>query len=224
MSEELANATKDLSLENKAEAAAPEAPAAETGGEAATVLSGEEFEVKHPLNTRWTLWYTKPQGRANESWADLLKPVISFGSVEEFWGIFNSIPSAVELPLKADYHLFREGIRPEWEDPANANGGKWTFTFNNKNATDINDIWLRSLLSVIGETIEQDEALVNGVVFNNKKFGYRVSLWTSSVEKSKMLPIGETFKKVLTLQDDSSIELWSHKDAEAKGSKASMVI
>ena len=27
-----------------------------------------------------------------------------------------------------DYMLFRKGIRPEWEDPANKDGGKWVVT------------------------------------------------------------------------------------------------
>lgn len=30
-----------------------------------------------------------------------------------------------ELPPTTDLHLFKSGIRPMWEDPANTRGGKW---------------------------------------------------------------------------------------------------
>lgn len=47
------------------------------------------FTVKHPLINKWTLWYTKPPSagqRGADAWADNLKEVITFDSVEEFWG------------------------------------------------------------------------------------------------------------------------------------------
>lgn len=30
-----------------------------------------------------------------------------------------------ELPNVSDYHLFKQGVRPVWEDSININGGKW---------------------------------------------------------------------------------------------------
>lgn len=72
------------------------------------------FNVKHPLMNKWTLWFTKPPtGKVsfdsddessddsiltldlqNDNWNELLKQVISFDSVEEFWGIYVSSPSS----------------------------------------------------------------------------------------------------------------------------------
>lgn len=50
------------------------------------------FNVKHPLAHTWTLWFTKPpSGKGDNNWNDLLKEVISFDSVEEFWGIYVSL-------------------------------------------------------------------------------------------------------------------------------------
>jgi len=48
----------------------------------------KNFNVKHPLMHTWTLWFTKTPTATGpkESWADLLKEVITFDSVEEFWG------------------------------------------------------------------------------------------------------------------------------------------
>lgn len=207
--EELNNATQDLSLNEKDEV---------------TVLeNGEEFNVKHPLNSKWTLWYTKPPVDQNESWADLLKPVVSFNTVEEFWGIFHAIPKVNELPLKSDYHLFRDDIKPEWEDPKNSQGGKWYCQFKGKRE-DLNELWTRALLSVIGETIEKDESEVNGVVFNVRKGNVKIGLWTKSCDQEKLRAIGETFKKVLKLGDEEKIEFLRHKDSEIRGAKPFIVM
>jgi len=50
----------------------------------------KNFNVKHPLMNTWTLWFTKTPSATGpkEHWADLLKEVITFDSVEEFWGLF----------------------------------------------------------------------------------------------------------------------------------------
>ncbi|CUM65535.1 uncharacterized protein PRCAT00003181001 [Priceomyces carsonii] len=210
MSEDLAKQTEEISLENKD-----------------TVLSDkEEFTVKHPLNSRWTLWYTKPQVNKNENWHDLLKPVITFSSVEEFWGIYNSIPPANQLPLKSDYHLFKEGIKPEWEDEKNSKGGRWQYSFSNKREVGaaINDLWLRGLLSVIGETIEDDEEEVNGIVLNIRKQAIRIGIWTKDCDEAKLRTVGERLKKVLRLADDQKVDFMSHDDSNKKGSEPQILL
>ena len=147
------------------------------------------------MNGKWTLWYTKPSVDKSESWADLLKSVVTFSTVEEFWGIYNAIPNASDLPLKSDYHLFREGIKPEWEDVQNSKGGKWSYQFKEKKKIDINELWLRALLSAIGETLEEEENELNGIVLNVRRVFYRVGLWTKSCEREKLEPIGRQFKR-----------------------------
>ncbi|GME79193.1 unnamed protein product [Ambrosiozyma monospora] len=214
MTEELTQATKDLSLEK------PTAATTESKKDVTVLESKKDFTVKHPLNSKWTLWYTKPQVDRNESWSDLLRPVVSFETVEEFWGIFNAVPKANELPLKSDYHLFRDDIKPEWEDKANSKGGKWSFQFRGKNANvDINEVWVRALLSVIGETIEDEEHEVNGVVLSIRKgVSYRIGLWTKSCNPETLKPIGERLKVVLMLGDHDRVEFSPHNDGDRSSS------
>ena len=59
--------------------------------------------------------------------------------------IFNNISKVSEIPLKSDYALFKKGVRPEWEDDANREGGKWSYQFK-KNAG-IDELWLYTVLS-----------------------------------------------------------------------------
>lgn len=46
------------------------------------------FNVKHPLMNKWSLWFTKPPSGKGDNWNDLLKEVVAFDTVEEFWGIY----------------------------------------------------------------------------------------------------------------------------------------
>ncbi|KAI1914180.1 eukaryotic translation initiation factor 4E [Ophidiomyces ophidiicola] len=200
------------------------------------------FNVKHPLMHEWTLWFTKPPIGKGDNWNDLLKEVVTFNSVEEFWGIYNNITPTSELGLKADYHLFKKGVRPEWEDQQNKHGGKWSFQFRDKRSVPIDELWLHSQLAAIGETLESDgDNEVMGVVVNVRKGFYRIGLWTRTVGKSipgsdgrsaekgraTLEAIGRRFKEVLRLKDTDQLEFSGHTDSATSGStraKAKFVV
>ena len=57
-------------------------------------------------------------------------------------------------------------------------------------------------MAVIGETIEDDENEVNGIVLNIRKQAYRVGIWTKDCDESKLKTVGERLKKVLQLKDE----------------------
>ncbi|KAI1004163.1 hypothetical protein K3495_g4039 [Podosphaera aphanis] len=201
----------------------------------------DNFNVKHPLMHEWTLWFTKPPTGKGDSWNDLLKEVITFGSVEEFWGIYNNIAPVSQLALKSDYHLFKKGIRPEWEDSRNKHGGKWSFSFKEKRNLPIDDLWLNVMLSAIGETLEQEnDGEVMGVVVNVRKAFYRIGVWTRTVGKSIpnggkadvaggkgrspekgeeiLRNIGRTFKQVLNLLPSETVDFCGHTESANTGS------
>ncbi|KAK2747377.1 eukaryotic translation initiation factor 4E [Onygenales sp. PD_40] len=208
------------------------APDAAPKGDTVTVFHDpNNFNVKHPLMNEWTLWFTKPPSGKGDNWNELLKEVVTFNSVEEFWGIYNNISPTSELGLKADYHLFKKGVRPEWEDQQNKHGGKWSYSFRDKRSVPIDDLWLHAQLAAIGETLENDgDNEVMGVVVNVRKAFFRIGLWTRTVGKSTsdgrsaekgrevLLAIGRKFKEVLRLKDNDVLEFSGHTDSAHAGS------
>ncbi|KAI0126736.1 eukaryotic translation initiation factor 4E [Xylariales sp. AK1849] len=201
----------------------------------------DNFNVKHPLQNKWTLWFTKPSSGKGDNWNDLLKEVITFNSVEEFWGIYNNIAPVSDLALKSDYHLFKEGVRPEWEDPQNKHGGKWSYSFKEKRNIDINDIWLHTMMAAIGETLEdEDDGEVMGVVVNVRKAFFRVGVWTRTIGKpipnrgdgdvaggkgrdqkkgqDVLNGIGKRFKEILKIPGAEQVEFSGHTDSAHAGS------
>jgi translation initiation factor 4E len=136
------------------------------------------------------------------------------------------------LALKADYHLFKKGVRPEWEDAQNKHGGRWSFSFKDKKLIDIDALWLHVMLAAIGETLEDEgDGEVMGVVVNVRKGFYRIGLWTRTIGraiqdkgrtsdqgKEVLLKIGSRFKSALDLKPSDVVEFSGHTDSAHAGS------
>jgi len=193
------------------------------------------FNVKHPLYSSWTLWFDSPNTKsrnggvpstptasvpqtpsasAAQGWMDDIKKVISLDSVEEFWGLYNNIVPPSNLPQKANYYLFKEGIIPAWEDAANKDGGKWSIQLpRDKNRAHIDQMWLYTMLAAIGETFDPalsdaaksatdipDDAhkptppksIITGVIVSARPSFYRLSIWTRLAPSSSPDIVGAT--------------------------------
>eukprot|EP00731_Ephydatia_muelleri_P033569 Em0032g31a len=98
-------------------------------------------EAKHQLQNRWTLWYFKGDGKS-KNWEDNLHNVITFDTVEDFWAVYNHVKPASQLVQGCDYMIFKEGIKPMWEDPRNKRGGRWLVSWEKKDRRDVADsLW-----------------------------------------------------------------------------------
>lgn len=172
--------------------------------------------LKHPLQNRWVLWYDNPGKRTNAaSWGDYLQKVTEFDTVEDFWRIFNNIKPASNLPAGSNYHLFKEGIEPKWEDVANSKGGKWVVGIpNSKNRKEIVDqVWLFAILAVIGESYEAAEE-VCGIVVSMRKAQDRLALWTRDWKNEHVIKnLGRQLRASVELPENLTIGYLSHEDS-----------
>lgn len=235
------------------------------------------FNVKHPLYSSWTLWFDSPatKGRnlpqtpisafpqtpmaqtpgpaAAQGWMEDIKRVISFDSVEEFWGLYNNIVPPSQLPQKANYYLFKEGIIPAWEDEANKNGGKWSIQLpKDKNRGNVDKMWLYTMLAAIGETFDPSlttadpsqpapASLITGVIVSTRPQFYRLSIWTRLAPgaseddglRERIESVGRHFKSSVLGYADSQklagplateVEFLSHKDSEKKKGAKKIIV
>lgn len=153
----------------------------------------------------------------------------------------NNVAPVSHLAQKSDYHVFKAGVRPEWEDPQNKHGGKWSYQYKEKKSVDIDRVWLQVMMAAIGETLEgEDDGEVMGVVVNVRKGFYRVGVWTRttgkaipgrgdgdvaggkgrSPEKAKdiLMSIGRNLKEALELPASEQVEFSGHSDSAHSGS------
>jgi len=185
-------------------------------------LVGEEreFDKKHPLQYAWNWWFDNPAKNwkhTQQTWGDHLKKIYTFSTVEDFWCLWNNIKSASDLPAGSNYHVFKEGIEPTWEDTQNIKGGKWVVSIkNSQRDSQLNLLWMWSVLACIGNTFE-DEDEICGVVVSIRKGSDRISLWTrTALEDEKTVRIGQHLKDLLGIQ--FKIQYQAHADAKETSS------
>uniref|UniRef100_A0A7E4UQX0 eIF-4F 25 kDa subunit n=1 Tax=Panagrellus redivivus TaxID=6233 RepID=A0A7E4UQX0_PANRE len=182
------------------------------------IRAKENTDNKHYLHSKWVLWFLK--GDRQRSWEECLKKVAVLETVEDFWGLYNNIQPASGLTWGSDYYLFREGIKPMWEDPSNIKGGRWlTIIERTKRAERLDVCWLELMMALIGEQFTQVEDDICGAVVNVRQKGDKVALWTrDGTNDDTNITIGHTMRDKLSMSDSESLRYEIHKDASTRTS------
>jgi translation initiation factor 4E len=159
----------------------------------------DQTAVRHPLQSSWTLWYDHQDKNLKTSeWSANLNKVLTFDTVEDFWGLYNHIVRATELTESSNYHLFKEHIRPAWEDPENTKGGRWMVNYSPNQRQEVNAHWLYTMLACIGGTFEDDNQICGCVVTSRMKGQFRIAIWTKDASDiAGTRQIGYTLAKAL---------------------------
>lgn len=59
-----------------------------------------DFSKKHPLETKWTLWFDNPNGKQKQAtWGQTLRTVYTFDTVEDFWWCVGQRHCTAALPV-----------------------------------------------------------------------------------------------------------------------------
>mmetsp|Transcript_96198 Transcript_96198/g.272352 ORF Transcript_96198/g.272352 Transcript_96198/m.272352 type:complete len:227 (-) Transcript_96198:197-877(-) len=198
-------------MEDTAPAAASE-PAADQDGDAPSQLAASQTP-KHELQHRWCLWvHQRPGSQKGTAWQESQRLVHEFGTAEDFWCThrFSYPPSKLE---NVDYSLFREGVKPAWEDPAFKSGGRWVVKLEKVKASSLDELWLSLNLALIGEAfLDHGGELVCGAIVSVRSRSSKIALWLSAAkDEKKVMAIGREYRNVLAstpqLQDLATKEL-----------------
>eukprot|EP01018_Ginkgo_biloba_P008831 Gb_01336 [translate_table: standard] len=177
------------------------------------VRDAAEVALDHyPLQYSWTFWFDIPNGKSKQaSWGTSLKSLHTFSTVEDFWRLYNNIVQPSQLPPGADFHCFKLGIEPKWEDPICANGGKWTIS-NNKGKPLLDTLWLHTLLAMIGDQFDESD-LICGAVVSVRARQEKLALWTKNAsDEAAQASIGKQWKEFLDYNE--RIGYLFHDDAK----------
>lgn len=129
-----------------------------------------------------------------------------FETVETFCRYFNWLKPPSKLERNSNYHLFKSGIKPMWEDEANANGGKWVLTMK-QNPQLLDRCWMWLAMALIGEDLDEGDEICGAVVSLRSKVD-RIQLWTRSKEDvEKINGIGKKLVKLLDISEADGIGL-----------------
>jgi len=96
-------------------------------------------------------------------------------TAQQFWRVYIHLKRPSSLPTVSDYHFFRDGIRPVWEDEENRRGGKWIMRLK-KGVSD--RYWEELLLAMIGDQFAEAADEVCGAVLSVRPSEDVFSIWT----------------------------------------------
>lgn len=181
---------------------------------------------RHTLRDGWVFWFRPPISKSNGfvEYEKTLHAIASFDTVEDFFSVYQHLKRPSTLPLVSDYHIFKKGIRPVWEDNENKKGGKWIVRLK-KGVAD--RYWEDLIYAIIGDQFAEASDEVCGAVLSVRNGEDILSIWTS-VDGGRVLRIRylsdfplfdrtlankwrrETMKRILAFPAETKVEWKSH--------------
>nr|CAG4645053.1 EOG090X0BMA [Leptodora kindtii] len=167
----------------------------------------------HRLQFTYCLWFSRRapgKHSAPQSFDQNLKMVGRFASVEQFWSYYSHLVRPCELTGHSDFHLFKDGIKPMWEDDANRCGGKWIVRLRKGLAS---RCWENLILAMLGEQFMVGEEICGAVV--SIRFAEDIiSVWNRIAgDQVTTTRIRDTLRRVLNLPPTTIMEYKTHTDS-----------
>ncbi|KAL5604143.1 hypothetical protein BROUX41_002130 [Berkeleyomyces rouxiae] len=163
---------------------------------------------RHPLRNKWVFWFRPPTSKSQGyvEYEKTLHAMAHCSSIEEFWAVYSHLKRVSILPQVSEYHFFKWGIRPIWEDEENKKGGKWVVRLK-KGVAD--RYWEDLLFALIGDQFGDAGEEVCGAVVSVRTGEDIISIWTRT-DGGRVLKIRETMKHILNFPGNTRVEFKSH--------------
>lgn len=133
-------------------------------------------DLSWPLKYTWVIWYRPPTSK-NSDYEKSTRAMCKMSTAQDFWAVYSHLKRPSGLPTVSDYHFFREGIRPVWEDEENKKGGKWILRLK-KGVAD--RYWEDLLMAMIGDQFAEAGEEVCGAVVSVRSGEDVFSIWTKN--------------------------------------------
>lgn len=179
------------------------------------LVDSDNYHVKHPLTSHWTLHQKMGSVRgplpssssstssnaastsaassssrsvSKSEWDKTMQESVTIGTIEDFWCIFNKMQDISTLPDNCDYFFMRQGVSPAWEDPANIGGGEYRITPTRGHISILPMVWRQLLMMAVGSQLTE-HTLVNGVQFAYRAAKSRISIWIKKTKDEETLSL-----------------------------------
>eukprot|EP01099_Mayorella_cantabrigiensis_P003465 TRINITY_DN265_c0_g2_i1.p1 TRINITY_DN265_c0_g2~~TRINITY_DN265_c0_g2_i1.p1 ORF type:complete len:259 (-),score=45.67 TRINITY_DN265_c0_g2_i1:362-1138(-) len=171
-------------------------------------------EGEHKLKYGYTFWFNRRiQGARTQNYENYeknIKKIASFDTAEQFWSYYNHLVRPNELPVTSDYHLFKRGIKPMWEDKANVSGGKWIVRLPKGMAS---RSWEDLIIAMMGEQFDVGEEIC-GCVISIRYQSDIISIWNRNATDTEVKnKIRDTLSTVLNLPSNALMEYKGHESS-----------
>ena len=134
-----------------------------------------------------------------------VKKIAEFDTIEDFWAIYQHIKKPDNCKQGIEIQMFKDNIKPMWEDEFNKNGGKLSIKLN-KGYTTI--IWEELILGIIGNILPKEISEgINGIVFSSKKESNILQIWFRRYNKNYTTELEQCIRDLIQIPNEVPIDI-----------------
>ena len=175
--------------------------------------TNEKFKTK--LENKFSFWYrisediiqyqTPKQALDKNIYESQVKKIHEFDSVEGFWEIFQHLRKPDSCKPGIEFMMFKEPIKPMWEDENNKNGGRMSIKLR-KDYTTI--IWEEMIFALIGGILPKEmKEEINGIVVTSRKEFNTLQIWFKTFDDRINDDLEQCIRGLLLIPDDVNLEI-----------------
>jgi len=179
-------------------------PEPESAHKEISILNANDDPEDLYLTDEWTLSYREKASKGNKNWTfgDNEQVVATVSTMIGFWQVLNHVktPTRIQKRNNPNMMFFRKGIKPQWEDEANQEGGMWLLTIKTGKYAEglpvegvLDKLWFESLIACVSEELEYSE-YINGIIVQKRQREDRLQIWTKRANHDINTTIGKQLK------------------------------
>lgn len=170
-------------------------------------VSETQLECKFTFWSRLGVENNKMKLMNEKEYNNELNPISDFSSVEEFWEIFKFLVRPDVAKIGIEVSVFKKGIKPMWEDPANRLGGKLSFKVKKEESSTIwNELVFRFITNDYPHFDLQDVA---GVLYAVKRDYIVLQIWVQNFQASFTNILISSITSLFNIPETVELELKS---------------
>ena len=169
---------------------------------------------KTKLENKFAFWYRiddiiqyqlQKQALDKKEYEVQVKKIAEFDTVEDFWGIFQHLRKPDSCRAGIEYFMFKEPIKPMWEDENNKNGGRISIKLR-KDYTTI--IWEEMIFALIGGILpKQMKEEINGIVVTSRKEYNTLQIWFKNYDDDLIGDLQQCIRDLLVIPSEVNLEI-----------------
>ena len=168
---------------------------------------------KTKLQNKFSFWYrisedlyqTQPkQTLDKKEYENQVKKIAEFDTIEDFWAIFQHLRKPDSCKPGIEFQMFKEPVKPMWEDENNKNGGRISIKLR-KDFTTI--IWEEMIFALIGDVLPKEiKDEINGIVVTSRREYNTLQIWIKSFDTKTNNNIDSCIRDLLQIPPEVNLE------------------
>ena len=139
-----------------------------------------------------------------EKYESQVKKIADFDTIEEFWGIFQHLRKPDSCRPGIEYFMFKEPIKPMWEDENNKNGGRFSIKLKHGYTT---IIWEEMIFALIGGILPKEmKDEINGIVVTSRKEFNTLQIWFKTYEEKIIKDLEQCIRELLVIPSEVNLD------------------